>query len=66
MGLMPAGNLSWVLMVAPKLASVAFSLSLIKPENWDMAATLTIEHNSRSDVKAWAWLVDNMSLGNAG
>ena len=52
-GLLKADHFSWIRMVAPKIASVSFSLSRIIIDDLDKAVAIIKEHNSQYKTNLW-------------
>ena len=64
--LMEAGHLYSIMLVAPRIASAAFSVDLVGIDDLDKAAAIIKEqekHYQDMQVKDGAWLVDRMILG---
>ena len=66
-GLMKASHPSWILMVAPRIASVEVACGPKPLEDLDKALAIITEHSSHSKkvkVKYGAWVVERILLTN--
>ena len=63
---MEAGHLSLIVMVAPRIASVTFSLAVVSLDDLDNIVAIIREHSShykKEHVNNVAWPVDRVILG---